>query len=90
MTAITPENGSSAFQTQGGFDFPGLVTDMVDTAAEVIRALNAARDARQVKEEACTMLGDLLGYIDLKAPDTDPGVTEGLVKVLSVLEGVAV
>jgi hypothetical protein len=89
MTAIEPENGSSAFQPQEGFDFPALVTELVDTAAGVIRALDAAREAREAKEEACAVLGDLLGYIDLTAPGTDPEVSGRIVKALSVLEGIA-
>lgn len=89
MTAITPENGSSAFQPRERFDFPALVTEMVGDAAVVINALREAREAREVKEEACTMLGDLLGYVVLKAPGTDPVVTDGIVRVLSFLEGIS-
>lgn len=89
MTAIEPESYSYGRQPLEAFDFPALVTEMVDTAAEVVRALSAAREARQAKEEACVVLGDLLGYLALKAPGTDPSVTEQVVRALSVLEGVA-
>ena len=86
MSAIVPENENYVPQPQEAFDFAALIVDMIDTSAGIIRALRAAREARQVRDEACYQLGELLGY--LNSPVSDPEVTARVVKVLSLLEGV--
>jgi len=88
MSAIVPENDSVIPQSPEPFDFAALIVDMIDTSAGIIRALRAAREEREVKQQACYQLGELLGYLAEDAPDTDPKVTEMVVQVLGLLEGV--